>query len=132
MWITYWEADTFSQSAGFYEGIYAALGIIQALFTFFMGAGIGLVAYYASNTLHADALRHAFAAPMSFYDTTPLWRILNVFGRDVDIVDNQLADSLRMALLTLSTLAGAVIIITVYLHIFIVVIVVVCVGYWYL
>ena len=79
MWITYWQGDSFNQSSDFYEGIYAALGIIQALFTFFMGAGIGILAYFASNKLHADALEHAFFAPMWFFDTQPLGRILGVF-----------------------------------------------------
>lgn len=132
VWITYWEGDAFNKPADFYEGIYGALGIVQALFTFFMGAGIGVLAYFASNTLHHDAVEHAFYAPMSVFDTQPLGRMLGVFGRDVDLIDNQLADSLRMGLLTLTTLLGSIIIITVYLHIFIVVIVVVCAGYWYL
>lgn len=87
--------------------MYAALGIGQAVFTFAMGAVMGILSYFASNNLHADALKHAFYAPMSVFDTQPLGRMLGVFGKDVDVADNQLADSLRMLAMTLSAVSRA-------------------------
>ncbi|ORY27673.1 P-loop containing nucleoside triphosphate hydrolase protein [Naematelia encephala] len=131
VWLTYWEETKFGRTYSFYEGIYAMLGLSQALFTFAMGTTLGVMSYWASNNLHKQALRNVFACPMSVFDTQPLGRILGVFGKDIDTIDNQLADSLRMLAMSLCSLLGSVIIITVYFHYFIVVIFVVGMGYWY-
>jgi hypothetical protein len=42
---------------------------------------------------------------MSVFDTQPLGRILGVFGKDIDSIDNQLADALRMMAMTLSSVS---------------------------
>lgn len=115
----------------FYQGIYAMLGITQSLFIFAMGTTMAFMSYYASNNLYRNALRRVFFSPMSFFDTQPLGRIMGIFGKDIDTVDNQLADALRMQAITLVTLFGSVTIITVYFHYFIAIIFVVGAGYWY-
>ena len=66
-----------------------------------MGATMGIMAYYASNNLHREALENVFYSPMSVFETQPLGRILGVFGKDIDTIDNQLADSWRMLAMTL-------------------------------
>jgi ATP-binding cassette subfamily C (CFTR/MRP) protein 1 len=73
----------------------------QAMFTFAMGATMGMLSYMASNNLHSEALQNVFYSPMSVFDTQPLGRVLGVFGKDIDTIDNQLADSLRMMAMTL-------------------------------
>lgn len=98
LWLTYWEADRFHDTSGFYMGIYALLGVLQAIFTFMMGGAIGILSFYASGTLYDDALRHLFFAPMSTFETTPLGRIMGVFGKDMDVCDNSLADSVSRSI----------------------------------
>lgn len=66
-----------------------------------MGATMGFLAYFASNNLHREALQNIFYSPMSVFETQPLGRILGVFGKDIDTIDNQLADSWRMLSMTL-------------------------------
>lgn len=131
VWLTYWEVDRFDQPVGFYQGIYATFGVSQAIFTFAMGAALSMLCYYASNRLFRGALQRVFFAPMSFFDTQPLGRIMGVFGKDIDTVDTQLAEALRMQTMTLASLLGSVVIITVYFHYFIAIIFVVGCGYWY-
>ncbi len=99
--MTYWEEEKFGASYSLYEGIYAMLGLSQAIFTFALGTTMGVLSYLASNNLHSEALQNVFYSPMSVFDTQPLGRILGVLGKDIDIIDNQLADSLRMMAMTL-------------------------------
>ena len=82
------------------------LGLTQAIFTFTMGATMGILSYLASNNLHSEALQNVFYSPMSVFDTQPLGRILGIFGKDIDTIDNQLADSLRMMAMTLVTVSA--------------------------
>lgn len=105
MWLTYWEETKWGLDLSFYEGIYAMLGLTQAIFTFLMGATMGILSYLASNNLHHEALQNVFYSPMSVFDTQPLGRILGVFGKDIDSIDNQLADALRMMAMTLSSVS---------------------------
>ena len=83
------------------------LGLTQAIFTFAMGATMGILSFLASNNLHSEALRNVFYSPMWVFDTQPLGRILGVFGKDIDTIDNQLADSLRMMAMTLVSVSSS-------------------------
>lgn len=48
------------------------------------GAAMSLLSYIASAKMHGNSLNTILHAPMSFFDTTPLGRVLTVFGKDMD------------------------------------------------
>ena len=48
---------------------------------------------HASRTLHCRMLRSLLHAPIRFFDTTPLGRIVSRFSRDINSVDEDLHDS---------------------------------------
>ncbi|KZW00021.1 ABC protein [Exidia glandulosa HHB12029] len=129
--LVWWQNDTFHQPYKFYIGLYAGLGIGQAVFTFLLGVTMGWMSIYVSRNMHYDAVHKVFHAPMQFFDTTPLGRILGVFGKDIDTIDNTLSDSMRMLVLTLGNVFGSVIIITVVEHYFIIAVLFISVGYQY-
>ncbi|KAK0545187.1 hypothetical protein OC846_005775 [Tilletia horrida] len=112
-WIVWWEQRSLGLPTGGYIGIYAMLGINVAVTTFAMGTITGYLSFYACQGLHHDAMRRVMYAPMSWFDSTPVGRITNRFGKDVDVVDNQLSDALRMFISTLSNVFGAAVLITI-------------------
>lgn len=57
--------------------------------------------------MHWEAVNRVLRAPMSFFDTTPLGRVINRFSKDVDTMDNLLSDSFRMFLTTFASIVGS-------------------------
>ncbi|KAG1831205.1 ABC transporter [Suillus subalutaceus] len=110
-WLIYWEEDKWHQTAGFYTGIYAALGISQALTTFMMGGVLALLTYYASQQLHRRSIQRVMYAPMSFFETTPLGRIMNRFAKE----------SLRTLTSMASQIIGSIILISIIIPYFLIV-----------
>lgn len=101
LWLSYWTSDKYGLTTGVYIGIYAALGTLQALLMFVFSVLLAVFGTNASRTLLRQAVTRTLRAPMSFFDTTPLGRITNRFSRDVDVMDNNLSDAMRMYFLTL-------------------------------
>ncbi|TYJ53516.1 hypothetical protein B9479_005847 [Cryptococcus floricola] len=112
-WLVWWEELKWPESNGFYMGIYAGLGFGTAFSMFFQMFSIAMLNYFASVRIHASAIRRVMYAPQSFFDTTPLGRILNRFGKDMDTVDNTLPDALRMGVGTGAQIVGAFILLAI-------------------
>jgi ABC-type multidrug transport system fused ATPase/permease subunit len=49
---------------------------------------------HASETLHSDLLKSVLNAPQSFFDTTPIGRILSRFSKDLYSIDVELTEYL--------------------------------------
>ncbi|KAH9929982.1 P-loop containing nucleoside triphosphate hydrolase protein [Fomitopsis serialis] len=124
--LIWWEEDNWGKGNSFYQILYACLGIGQAFFTFAVGGTMDELGFHVSSNLHHDAIRNIFYAPMSYFDTTPLGRILSIFGKDIENIDNQLP-----VILTVSNMIGSVTIITVLEHYFIIAVVGIGLGYNY-
>lgn len=112
-WLVWWQEYKWDRPNGFYMGIYAALGIGSAISMFLQGFALAVLNYFASARLHKDAITRVMFAPQSFFDTTPLGRIMNRFAKDIDTIDNTLADAMRMALSTLAQIIGATILLAI-------------------
>ncbi|KAI2623280.1 ATP-binding cassette transporter protein YOR1-like protein [Hypoxylon sp. NC1633] len=101
LWLSYWTSNRFGFTTGVYIGVYAGLGTLQAALMFLFSIMLTVFGTNASKTLLRQAVTRTLRAPMSFFDTTPLGRITNRFSRDVDVMDNNLSDAMRMYFLTM-------------------------------
>lgn len=91
-WIAFWTSDSsyelFSQN--FYLGMYAVIAIVLGLLTFFRTFLLVRFGCNASQVLHKNLLATIMNAPQSFFDTTPLGRILSRFSKDIYSIDIEL------------------------------------------
>lgn len=77
----------------------------------------------AGRTIHEHALAGVIAAPLRFFDSTPMGRILNRFARDIEGVDDFLAWNWEQSFKSLSQTIGSLILILTVLPIIAIVVV---------
>ena len=118
LWLSWWTSNKFGFKTGQYIGAYAALGFVQAMMNFVFSVSLTTLGTSASRTMLHNAMTRVLRAPMSFFDTTPLGRITNRFAKDVDVMDNNLTDAMRMYFFTLAMITSVFILIIVYFHYF--------------
>ena len=118
LWLSWWTSDKFGFSTGQYIGVYAALGVVQAFMMFAFSVTLSILGTRSSRIMLKQAMTRVLRAPMRFFDTTPLGRITNRFSKDVDIMDNNLTDAMRMYFFTLAMIVSVFILIIVYFHYF--------------
>ena len=116
VWLSYWVSDKFGYRNGVYIGIYAALGISQTLLMYFFAITLVLLSTRSSKTMLIKAMKSVLRAPMSFFDTTPMGRITTRFSKDIDMMDFELTDAIRLYFLTIAMIIAIFTLIIVYFH----------------
>jgi ABC-type multidrug transport system fused ATPase/permease subunit len=91
LWLAVWSAKRLSNwTDGAYLGMYAFISIAVAVLTYIKSLAFTYCGIEAASTLHARLLRAVLNARLTFFDVTPLGRILQRFSRDTDTIDNAL------------------------------------------
>ena len=90
---------------------YTGISLSQALCTLVASVFLTLLSFGASTSLQQRALTCLMNAPISYFDTTLSGRLLNKFGRDVDIIDSMLGVNFRSFVMTAFGLLAAVVLI---------------------
>nr|WMI51950.1 ABCD3 [Dermanyssus gallinae] len=70
--------------------VYLAIGGGEAAAVMIGALAMAVGCLSASTTLHNEMLWAIIRTPMSFFDVTPLGRIINRFGKDIDVLDLEL------------------------------------------
>jgi len=88
--------------------VYGALGVSSGLGYYLQNILLfAISAVRAARNLHDISLQRILRVPMSYYDTTPLGRIINRFSKDINTIDEALPKSfsqyVRMVLVVVST-----------------------------
>eukprot|EP00560_Eucampia_antarctica_P007002 CAMPEP_0197828720 /NCGR_PEP_ID=MMETSP1437-20131217/5242_1 /TAXON_ID=49252 ORGANISM="Eucampia antarctica, Strain CCMP1452" /NCGR_SAMPLE_ID=MMETSP1437 /ASSEMBLY_ACC=CAM_ASM_001096 /LENGTH=1315 /DNA_ID=CAMNT_0043430055 /DNA_START=350 /DNA_END=4300 /DNA_ORIENTATION=+ len=113
-WLTYWseanERDPDSQMH--FLLIYALINMSGVLAIFGRVVLSVLSSLRASKLIFSKLLDVVLRAPMSFFDTTPLGRIINRFSKDMYTVDETLVSSLMSYLSTVMHVLGSIVVIT--------------------
>lgn len=108
VWLAAWSSSKYDISTIAYRVVFALLGITQGAIV--MGAtSLGAKAGSdAALNLHDRSFSKVLRAPTSFFDTTPIGRVLNRFSKDQDVIDSMLPETMRgllnMMLTAVSTL----------------------------
>ncbi|KAH7971518.1 hypothetical protein HPB49_025390 [Dermacentor silvarum] len=125
VWISSWSQEVLQvggnvslPDSGWRLSIYGLLGVCQGLAILLGTLILGLCALIASGSLHDEALSRLVRAPMSFFDTTPLGRMLNRFSKDLDQADIQISLVVDCVLEQLSDVLGILLLITLYIPAF--------------
>ena len=97
--------------SGCYLGIYALFSAGQVTTVLIASFSLAIAGVYASRSLHSRMLKNILRSPMSFFDTTPLGRVLNRFSKDIYTIDEVIPRSIRMFLFTLFRIISALLVI---------------------
>lgn len=77
--------------AGYYLGVYAALGLIYMLITLSREGILFGGSLLASKKIHRKLMDSVARAKFRFFDSTPLGQLMNRFSKDVELVDQEIA-----------------------------------------
>ncbi|XP_059668430.1 ABC transporter C family member 2-like [Cornus florida] len=99
-WLSLWTDQSSSKryGNGFYNLIYALLSFGQVLVTLANSFWLILSSLYAARVLHDAMLNSILKAPMVFFHTNPLGRIINRFAKDLGDIDRSVAPFVNMFL----------------------------------
>ncbi|KAF0690852.1 hypothetical protein As57867_017739, partial [Aphanomyces stellatus] len=119
LWLSHWSTtvDTepkavFLADASYYLAIYAGLAIGSVGMTMVRTLSIFASSVAASRRLFDNMTQALLRAPMHFFDTNPIGRILNRYSNDVNTVDTQIpfnvSASLAVAFMALFSFATTI------------------------
>uniref|UniRef100_A0A3P9HFG9 ATP-binding cassette, sub-family C (CFTR/MRP), member 2 n=1 Tax=Oryzias latipes TaxID=8090 RepID=A0A3P9HFG9_ORYLA len=112
-------------------GVFGALGVAQGFFLFFGTLLLANASVSASRILHSRLLNNLLRAPMVFFDTTPIGRVVNRFAKDIFSLDEAIPYSLRSWFLCLLTVLGTLFVICLAISFFTIVIIPLAVIYFF-
>ncbi|XP_023349637.1 canalicular multispecific organic anion transporter 2 isoform X2 [Eurytemora carolleeae] len=125
LWLSRWSNDIRAANdtrlRNMYLGVYGALGVLQSVFVLIGTLLFLIFSLEASKLMHNSMLERILKAPMSFFDTNPLGRILNRFSKDIDAIDSTLPTFVRSWINQLLSAIGTVIAVVFAIPVFILV-----------
>mmetsp|Transcript_56100 Transcript_56100/g.142831 ORF Transcript_56100/g.142831 Transcript_56100/m.142831 type:complete len:1410 (+) Transcript_56100:124-4353(+) len=100
-WVSYWSSTSSEMAEGDEDMdhgilIYAALGLIACAFNLSRALVLAELLLCNGKRLHELLLDGVLRAPMAFFDTTSMGRIMNRFSKDMDSMDTRLQQCLPM------------------------------------
>ncbi|KAL3741425.1 hypothetical protein ACJRO7_016980 [Eucalyptus globulus] len=93
MWLSFWTDQSTAENyrPGFYILIYALLSFSQVTVTLTNAYWLIISSLHAAKRLHDSMLQSILRAPMLFFHTNPMGRIINRFAKDLGDIDCNVA-----------------------------------------
>ncbi|GFP81214.1 ABC transporter c family member 2 [Phtheirospermum japonicum] len=112
-WLSHWTDSSITHTHGpiFYNLVYSALSFGQVLVTLTNSFWLITSSLYAARRLHSAMLNSILRAPMVFFHTNPLGRIINRFAKDLGDIDRNVAPFASMFLNQVSQLISTFVLI---------------------
>ncbi|PIO76790.1 putative multi drug resistance-associated protein [Teladorsagia circumcincta] len=136
LWLTDWSNDNVPGADGALAkplavrlGVYAILGTLEVVFLYLALTFLILGGVAASLRLHKPLFHNILRSPLSHFDVTPLGRILNRLGKDMETVDLRLSSNFRFLAVAFMSVLQTCIIISISTPLFILVIIPIFVIY---
>ncbi|XP_054154952.1 ATP-binding cassette sub-family C member 2-like [Oppia nitens] len=109
-WLSKWASDIHNgANTRYYMSVYGGLIGAYMLLAMLSLSALIIGSRRAAHQLHGQILSSVMHAPMSFFDTTPLGRIMNRFSRDLDVLDGQIYEYLFLFFYEFLLLIGGLI-----------------------
>ncbi|KAG0333210.1 Multidrug resistance-associated protein 1 [Podila humilis] len=115
-WLRLWVPDTLNTTDSVYLGVYGAFIALFTVAVLARGLWFAHEAALKSKELHDRAFMSVMRAPMSFFETTSLGRILSAFSKCMFAVDDTLPDAALLFLQYFPLALGAFLLIACVVH----------------
>ncbi|KAI9144121.1 P-loop containing nucleoside triphosphate hydrolase protein [Paraphysoderma sedebokerense] len=132
-WVRFWVRDSFAFSdKNIYIYGYAAICFTFSALLMIRGAFIYYRCRIGGNRLHSALFQKILYGSLFFFNVTPTGRLINLFSKDMDVIDQGLPDSLHTTgiylFILITTIVGVVIVLPLYL----IVVAVLIIGFYIL
>uniref|UniRef100_A0A3Q3X7J8 Uncharacterized protein n=1 Tax=Mola mola TaxID=94237 RepID=A0A3Q3X7J8_MOLML len=105
-------SNNLSSDVKFYLTVYSSIAVGNTLFTAVRAFLFAFGTICAATAIHNRLLDRVLKATVTFFDTTPMGRVLNRFSSDLYSVDDSLPFILNILLATLFNLLGMLVVIS--------------------
>ncbi|XP_032595389.1 multidrug resistance-associated protein 1 isoform X15 [Drosophila grimshawi] len=135
LWLTKWSNDKEVENdtglRNMYLGVYGAFGVGQGFLSVVKAVMPAIGGLRAASLLHAFLLRRTLCAPVEFYDTTPVGRIISRFSKDIETLDHALPHLIINFVWLLHEVLATIVVISISTPIFLAVIVPIAFIYYF-
>ncbi|KAJ3268641.1 Multidrug resistance-associated protein 4 [Terramyces sp. JEL0728] len=108
LWLSWWTTNKFSLDQKTNMWIYGALGVAQFLTLIVLISTLIIGSYVACKVYHKKALTSLLRAPMGFFDSQPVGRILNRMSKDIESMDQDIWIMIYLVVLSFTSLASSI------------------------
>ncbi|KAI0700341.1 multidrug resistance-associated ABC transporter [Cytidiella melzeri] len=107
LFLGFWTSQSIHNfNQGDYMGTYAGLGVAVGVFSFLFSYFISITSLNAGFSMFKASLSAVLYSAVSFFDTTPMGRILSRLSKDQDTIDTEISMIAFQLLSTFSSVIG--------------------------